>query len=150
MRCSAVRQGLERKRFTEQCWSLQLRGLVSFWPLSVLKSTMARSTKCRNAVLRSESTLGNSEHSFGLRLIADQPLIFSKKDTGPIFSSIRRTAAENKSLFHSVPCLQRLLQFIRVLRWFCFLFPSLRWSLSAKVAFSAFLLCPSCLLSFIF
>ena len=129
--------------------------IVAAWPCLFLapwifKSTLARSAKRKNAVLRSESILGNSEHSFGLRLIAGEPFIFSEKEIGPIFSSIRRTAAENKSLFHSVPCLQRLLQFICVLRWFCFLFPSLRWSLSAKVAFSAFLLCPSCLLSFIF
>ena len=129
MRCSAVGQELARRRFAEQCWSLQLRGLVSFRPLWVFKSTMARSTKCKNAVLRSESILGNSEHSFGLRLIADEPFIFSEKEIGPIFSSIRRAAAENESHFCFPLFLQLVLGFMHFLCCFCFLFCPLRQSL---------------------
>ena len=86
---------------------------VAAWPclclaLWVFKSPLARSAKCKNAVLRSESILGNSEHSFGLRLIADQPFIFSEKEIGPIISSIRRAAAENESHF----CFALFLQFV--------------------------------------
>ena len=52
----------------------------------------------KNAVLRSGSILGNSERSFGLRLIADQTFIFSAEKNGPIFRRIRGTAAENEQI----------------------------------------------------
>ena len=73
--------------------------------------------------------MGNSEHSFGLRLIADQPFIFSEKEIGPIISSIRRAAAENESHFCFVLFLQLVLGSTHFLCWFCFLFYPPRWSL---------------------
>ena len=54
-------------------------------------------TQC--ALLRSGVELGDSEHTFGLRLIAVQPFISLVIDAGLMFSSIGRTGAENGSFF---------------------------------------------------
>ena len=55
------------------------------------------------SVLRSGAELGNSEHSFGLRLIAVQPFIFGETKRGLIFSPIRATGSENGPGLHFAP-----------------------------------------------
>ena len=63
------------------------------------RSRISEGDILKNAALRSGADFGNSEHSFGLRLVAVRTFISRAGQDAPKISFIRRAAAENRGGF---------------------------------------------------